>query len=81
MGDGKRERLPCGHVGEAVFGQYFACPVCDRQAVPQHVPPERTATERLCAHCGSDDLRFLPGFTLNGRDMWFCNSCRRTHTS
>lgn len=30
MGNGKRGTAPCGHPGEAVFGQYYECLVgCD----------------------------------------------------
>ena len=30
----------------------------------------------LCLHCGSDRLR-RDGLALNGKQKYFCNSCRR----
>lgn len=78
MGDGKRKLLDCGHVGEAVISQFYLCPVCDvSDGVPEHVPPEET--KKLCPHCGDDDLEVFPGFSILGKDLWFCNHCMRSH--
>lgn len=78
MGDGKRQMLDCGHWGEAIISQYFACPICDvSDGVPEYVEPE--VTKKLCPHCGSDDLKIYPGFTVMGLDLWHCNKCQQSH--
>jgi ribosomal protein L40E len=45
--EGKRQLLPCSHVGEAVFGHFYVCTVkgCDGLAAPGK-----------CHKCGSSDL-------------------------
>lgn len=40
---GKRANAPCGHPGEHVLAGYIRClEGCDGEAVPVHVPPEKT---------------------------------------
>lgn len=76
---GKRVPLPCGHLGEHIIGQYVACPVCDREAVPEHVDDRRT--QPMCDHCGSTDVRVWPGMMTDGRNLWFCDGCQRSFFS
>lgn len=73
---GKRKMLPCGHVGEAVIGQYYACPICDRSAALEH--GDDRVTKPMCGECGSVNLRIWPGFTTDGRDFWFCVDCTKS---
>lgn len=70
--------LDCGHEGEAVIGHFYLCPVCDvSDGVPERV--RRETTQKLCPHCGSDDLQVYPGFTMGGKDLYHCHNCTRTH--
>lgn len=73
--NGKIGVAPCGHLGRAVIGNYVQCLVCDvSDGVPERVDERVTAV--LCGTCGSDDLRVLPMFTVDGRDLWFCRDCK-----
>jgi hypothetical protein len=56
---------PCGHPGEHVIGNYVACPVCDRGAVPKYVEPEKTE----CEHDWSSVRVLLPHV------LWRCTRC------
>lgn len=76
MGDGKRGLCPCGHYGEAVIGQYYACRLCDNDSVPEEVLDR--VTEPLCENCGSDDLDVYPLFTVSGKTVIHCRSCKHT---
>ena len=73
--NGKVGLAPCGHLGRAVIGQYYQCLVCDvSDGTPKHI--DDRITEVLCGTCGSDDLKVWPGFTVDGRDLWFCKDCK-----
>jgi hypothetical protein len=49
MGDGKKVRLPCGHVGEVIIGKYAEClQGCEGKSVPNPIETEKT--ERICLH-------------------------------
>lgn len=72
---GKSGFAPCGHHGVHVVGNYVACPLCDRAAIPKHVDPE--VTEPLFASpsspsCGSRDT---DDFHIRGRTTWHCWTC------
>lgn len=84
---GRLGTAPCGHVGEAVVGHYYACLAgCDdADAIPVHVEPERT--KPVCAWSrdpGSDCrgegdvVKWADEFNdINGNAMWSCRECGR----
>lgn len=51
MGDGKKGQAPCGHPGEAIIGQYYQCPRCDKLDFD-----EITIEVVICPHCKSSDI-------------------------
>ena len=60
-----------------MIGQYVSCALCDREAVPEHVQPEKT--EPLCPNCGSDQLADYPGMVFGGLQLVHCHNCETAH--
>lgn len=75
--DGKLGLCPCGHIGRAVIGQFYLRDICDAPAVPEPIEEDPT-TVPLCLHCGSEDVKVYPGFTVTGKNLWHCFACMRS---
>ena len=62
MGNGRRMKAPCGHLGEAVIGTYVQCLRCDKDAAPAAVAPEKTEPMRApqCPGCSSNNIERFP---------------------
>lgn len=58
MGNGRRAKAPCGHLGEVVIGTYVQCLDCDRDAIPEEIEPEETRPilGARCPVCASMDI-------------------------
>jgi len=78
--DGKIGEAPCGHLGRAIIGQYYACAVCDvSDGVPEPILIEDDrVTGPLCSTCGGDDLDIYPNFALSNKTIYFCNDCKQS---
>jgi hypothetical protein len=58
VGNGRKAKAPCGHLGETIIGTYVQCLKCDKQAAPKYIPPEKTEPMRTprCPTCRSMDI-------------------------
>lgn len=67
---GKRGKAPCGHLGEAIIGQYYQCAKCDKKAAPKYIDPEKTQPLNhvyLCTKCASTHtIKFSSGLEALG---------------